>query len=638
MASLDTLSLNAITTICTSHSSHDSSTPFNPNAIVQIIALNQGNNNRYKIEISDGVHSVMAMLSSQHAPMVADGTIALHTLIKLIDVHVMDNASQLAVVIIKAEPVQQFDAKIGNPTPYSATSSPIVPISTVQSHPAKLPTMEQFRPQSQSDISEAQDQHPVPVAASKPKSEPFESKKDSDFRIGSTSLSNNAKDKNVFPIRALTTYTERFLIKVRVTAKSDIKTWNKGGNNSGKLFSADLMDGEGEEIRATFFRDAVDKYYDIIEVGGVYYMSNGRVKMANRKFSAIKNDYEINFGGDVEVTKAQDDSIVAKLVLKPVHIANIERVSPDSVIDVLGLCMTVSNVQEFQSKTGRTFRKAEIELLDDSNAQIKVSIWGEKADEFVPKLQQTPHQVIGLKGVKVSDFNGRSLSGLTSSVIMIEPELPETSRLHSWYKSGGASSTQTRSMTQEATSGRGTRSIENRKTFASIRDNNIGSGSPNGEFIEVKGMIQFVKKDQMWYPACPEEGINKKVVLNTVDNKWYCEATSKSYDAPEYRYIATISAIDYSGVGWMSMFNEIGIKILGCTANELQAAKESNDPMFDKVINNTMFKTGVFTIKVKEESFQDGVRQRSTIIAFKPIDYIEESTQLIKAIKSYATR
>jgi len=43
-----------------------------------------------------------------------------------------------------------------------------------------------------------------------------------------------------------------------VTAKGDIKSWNKP-TGSGKLFSVDLLDDQGVEIRATFFKDGVDK-------------------------------------------------------------------------------------------------------------------------------------------------------------------------------------------------------------------------------------------------------------------------------------------------------------------------------------------------------------------------------------------
>ena len=53
-------------------------------------------------------------------------------------------------------------------------------------------------------------------------------------------------------------------MKVRVTNKSDIRTWSNA-RGDGKLFSMDLMDDTGE-IRATCFNAEVDKFYSMIEV------------------------------------------------------------------------------------------------------------------------------------------------------------------------------------------------------------------------------------------------------------------------------------------------------------------------------------------------------------------------------------
>jgi replication factor A1 len=42
-------------------------------------------------------------------------------------------------------------------------------------------------------------------------------------------------------------------LQARVTSKTDLKSWNNP-KNSGTLFSIDLLDEWGGEIRATFFK------------------------------------------------------------------------------------------------------------------------------------------------------------------------------------------------------------------------------------------------------------------------------------------------------------------------------------------------------------------------------------------------
>lgn len=53
------------------------------------------------------------------------------------------------------------------------------------------------------------------------------------------------------------------MIKVRVTNKSEVKFYKK--NFIGKMFSMDLLDESGE-IRCAGFTEAVNKFYDLIEV------------------------------------------------------------------------------------------------------------------------------------------------------------------------------------------------------------------------------------------------------------------------------------------------------------------------------------------------------------------------------------
>ena len=81
------------------------------------------------------------------------------------------------------------------------------------------------------------------------------------------------------PLRGLNPYQPAWTIKCRVSSKGPAREWNKGPSNQGKLFSCDLVDAEGVEIRATFFKAAVDSFYDVIQEGGVYYFGHGKVKV-----------------------------------------------------------------------------------------------------------------------------------------------------------------------------------------------------------------------------------------------------------------------------------------------------------------------------------------------------------------------
>jgi replication factor A1 len=106
----------------------------------------------------------------------------------------------------------------------------------------------------------------------------------------------------IYPIEAISPYSNKWTIKARCTNKSQIKTWHNK-NGEGKLFSVNLLDDSGE-IRATGFNDQCDMLYELFQEGGVYYISSPcRVQIAKKQFSNLNNDYELTFEKDTIVEK-----------------------------------------------------------------------------------------------------------------------------------------------------------------------------------------------------------------------------------------------------------------------------------------------------------------------------------------------
>ena len=79
----------------------------------------------------------------------------------------------------------------------------------------------------------------------------------------------------IFPIREISTYNGRnWTIRGRVTMKSQVRTFTNDRGN-GKVFSVDLLDKDGGEIKASFFNQSVDKFFDLIDAGKIYTFSKG---------------------------------------------------------------------------------------------------------------------------------------------------------------------------------------------------------------------------------------------------------------------------------------------------------------------------------------------------------------------------
>ena len=94
---------------------------------------------------------------------------------------------------------------------------------------------------------------------------------------------NEAKQarRNLFPsktthcIKDLNPYQNKYTIQARVIKKSGKKTWSNS-RGEGCVFDFELKDASGE-IKVTAFNDEANKYFDTIQEGKVYYLSNGKI-------------------------------------------------------------------------------------------------------------------------------------------------------------------------------------------------------------------------------------------------------------------------------------------------------------------------------------------------------------------------
>jgi replication factor A1 len=91
-----------------------------------------------------------------------------------------------------------------------------------------------------------------------------------------------------------------WIIKAKVTDKTELKTFtNQRGD--GSVFSIELLDSHGGEIKCSLYNDVATKWFPVIKVGKCYTISKGQIRVANKRFQKCDNDFSITFNNFTEV-------------------------------------------------------------------------------------------------------------------------------------------------------------------------------------------------------------------------------------------------------------------------------------------------------------------------------------------------
>ncbi|KAJ1431135.1 Zinc finger, CCHC-type [Sesbania bispinosa] len=449
-------------------------------------------------------------------------------------------------------------------------------------------------------------------------------------------IGRNEAPLRILPIAALNPYQNTWAIKARVTAKGELRHYNNA-RGDGKVFSFDLLDSHGDEIRATCFNAVADQFYNVIEAGKIYLVSRGSIKPAQKNFNHLRNDQEIT----LDITSIiqpclDDDNSIPKQTFSFRPISEIENMENNSILDVIGVVSSISPTASIMRKNGTETQKRTLQLKDMSGRSVELTLWGNFCNAEGQRLQTIcdagTFPVLAVKAARVNDFNGKSVGTIGSSQLFVEPDFAEADTLREWFDKEGKN-VQTLSISRE-TSSIGKTDV--RKTISQIKDEKLGT-SEKPDWISVCASVSFIKVDNFCYTACPimigDRQCNKKVT-NNGDGKWRCDRCDQSVDACDYRYILQIQIQDHTGVTWVTAFQEGGEEIMGLPAKDLYYLKfeEQDDEKFAEIIRKVLFNKYVFKLKVKEETFSDEQRVKSTVVKAEKVNFASESRILLGLI------
>ncbi|GMM38931.1 replication factor A subunit protein [Saccharomycopsis crataegensis] len=432
---------------------------------------------------------------------------------------------------------------------------------------------------------------------------------------------------NLFAIDQLSPYQNLWTIKARVSYKSPMRTWSNQ-KGEGKLFNVNFLD-ETNEIKATAFNDQADQLFDVLQEGKVFYVSKARINPARTQFSTLKHPYELSLDRDSVIEECLDDSDVPKLTYNFVPLSKVEDLEVNSVIDVVGVLREVNPAFQITSKsTGRPYDRRDVVLVDQSQFSITLGLWNKMALDFALPV----NSVVAVKGARVQDFGGRSLSLTQSGTISGSPDVPEAFALKGWYDTKGQEEN-FKSLKQDVGSTKGN-VTNDRKTIKDVQDEGLGTHE-KPDYFNLKATINFIKSENFSYPACSSTGCNRKVIEQP-DGTWRCEKCDVNHPQPNHRYILSCSILDHTGQIWVTLFDESAKVLLGCDANELHKIREQDaigdSNKFQEVFEAINMKEFNFRISAREDNYNGVSRIRYQVQNIGHLDFNSECDALVDAL------
>lgn len=413
---------------------------------------------------------------------------------------------------------------------------------------------------------------------------------------------NNDQAKKKFvssytPIISLTPFSNKWVIKGRCLSKSDIKKFtNQKGE--GKLFSIYVVDESGS-IKVSCFNETVDVFYEMFDVGKVYSISNGAVKMSNKKYSTATSEYEINLEKNSEIQLVYDET-APKFFFKFVRV---QELVADVLIDFIGAVKSIGEVQQIVlKKDGSVTFKRDVVLIDETG-NVRLTLWGSKTDAEIEV-----GDILALNAVSVKEFNGLNLSTLASSEIHRNLDIEESHVLKGWYEENG----------------------KNIKIIPRIQQESFSfiSELQENKFATLFCHVSYLKEDNLYYNAC--EDCNRKVTKE--EDIYRCEKCNKEFNDCNARYILRLQVADCTGQTYVSCFDKEGEALIGQPAKSLRDIDDSSQ--VQDWVKGVLYKDVIINVKKVQEFYNNEEKEKIVIRSVLDIDYIKESNRLLNEIRN----
>ena len=435
-------------------------------------------------------------------------------------------------------------------------------------------------------------------------------------------------------LKQLTTFSRDFIIFIRVTKKSEIKTFetrnnSMGTGSQGKLFYFIVLDRDGNEMQCTCFNKAVDKFFDVIEEDQVYEIKGGYVKLNDKKYTKIKSDYKIVLDENSKITKKIDNGIIKKNNMTIVKIKDIQNMNLYSIVD---LCVVVLNVGEKMIKNTRNGSQPlkKIVVGDVSKYKIEISLWRVHSDTNVKF-----GDILLINNVKIGEYKGRTLTSFDETCIKINP--PKTNEyVHELEEFIQKNDIKGEWLDLENTTEIKHENKEENENYTSVHIRDVLESLDDYEDVsnlsKVTAIVtQILHNEKNYYLGCSDRNCKRKLKFEEDTDEYVCPNCRKSTKTPTYYYTLSLRVKDASTEYWIDIFGKTAESIMKCTAEEYKDILESrNEEKLKEITHKVEFKVFNFWVKPKIQTYNTVSKKKLYAYRIEPYNEKSEAHKLVK--------
>ena len=472
---------------------------------------------------------------------------------------------------------------------------------------------------------------------------PFSEKKENDdVKMSSPEKIETKSEEGSMPLsedaytslKQLTTFSRDFIIFIRVTKKSEIKTFetrnnSMGTGSQGKLFYFIVLDRDGNEMQCTCFNKAVDKFFDVIEEDQVYEIKGGYVKLNDKKYTKIKSDYKIVLDENSKITKKIDNGTIKKNNMTIVKIKDIQNMNLYSIVD---LCVVVLNVGEKMIKNTRNGSQPlkKIVVGDVSKYKIEISLWRVHSDTNVKF-----GDILLINNVKIGEYKGRTLTSFDETCIKINP--PKTNEyVHELEEFIQKNDIKGEWLDLENTTEIKHENKEENENYTSVHIRDVLESLDDYEDVsnlsKVTAIVtQILHNEKNYYLGCSDRNCKRKLKFEEDTDEYVCPNCRKSTKIPTYYYTLCLRVKDASTEYWIDIFGKTAESIMKCTAEEYKDILESrNEEKLKEITHKVEFKVFNFWVKPKIQTYNTMSKKKLYAYRIEPYNEKSEAHKLVK--------